>query len=397
MSRLMVLGAGISQLPLIQTAKDLGLEVIVISRPGKYPGFRFADRVYDVDTTDLEGVLAIARKEAIDGICTTGTDVAVRAVGVVSDAMGLRGISEAAARLSSNKWEMKQAFSKHGVRTASYVRVSSKEEARAAFLSLNQPVVFKATDSGGSKGIVKVDRLEQTDYAFEQVMQATRQSFFIVEQFLEGIEFGAQAFVYEGNIQFVMPHGDFMFYGDAGVPIGHYVPYVLGDEVLQDIHHQLEASITALGLDNCAINADFMLVGKDVYVLEIGGRAGATCLPELVSTYYGCNYYEHIVLAALGRAPQFNRLGGTPCACELLIHDSNGTLAKQENENVEQEDIIQVNFDYGPGDPVRQFKVGTDRIGQIVVKGNTLEEALKLLQSVKRNIVVETAPLSGED
>ncbi|MFS0723238.1 ATP-grasp domain-containing protein [Paenibacillus sp. 1P07SE] len=390
MSRLMVLGAGISQLPLIRTAKEMGLEVILVSRPGKYPGFRFADRVYDIDTTDIEGVLAAARAESIDGICTTGTDVAVKAVGAVSDALGLKGLREEAARLSSNKWEMKKAFTAHGVRTAPFVQVSSRAEARSAFLSLPQPVVFKAVDSGGSKGIVRVDTLEQTDYAFEQVMQTTKQSFFIVEQYLEGIEFGAQAFVYDGEIKFVMPHGDFMFYGDAGVPIGHYVPYELGEEVIADIHIQLERSIAALGLDHCAINADFMLVGQEVYVLEIGGRAGATCLPELVSTYYGINYYEQLILAALGQPPRFPDSGGTPCACELLIHDSCGILLKQDDANEPHQNIIQISFDHEPGDPVRQFRVGTDRVGQIVVKGHSLEDALKLLQSVKRNITIET-------
>ena len=49
------------------------------------------------------------------------------------------------------------------------------------------------------------------------------------------MEFGAQAFIYNHSIQFVMPHGDLMFYGDTGVPIGHHVPYEIPDRVASDI------------------------------------------------------------------------------------------------------------------------------------------------------------------
>ena len=83
MKKLIILGAGIYQAPLIRQAKELGLFVIVVSSPGDYPGFALADKVYETDTRDQEGVLEIAQSEKIDGICTSGTDVAVRTIGYV--------------------------------------------------------------------------------------------------------------------------------------------------------------------------------------------------------------------------------------------------------------------------------------------------------------------------
>ena len=43
--KLLILGAGIYQVPLIETAKRMGLETIVASIPGNYPGFALADKV----------------------------------------------------------------------------------------------------------------------------------------------------------------------------------------------------------------------------------------------------------------------------------------------------------------------------------------------------------------
>lgn len=71
-------------------------------------------------------------------------------------------------------------------------------------------------------------------------------NFFLVEEYIEGIEFGAQAFVFDNQIQFILPHGDMMFYADTGVPIGHYVPYDMPKEIHDDVNVQLRKSIEAL-------------------------------------------------------------------------------------------------------------------------------------------------------
>ncbi len=70
MKRIMILGAGIYQVPLIQKAKEMGLETIVVSIPRDDPGFAFADKVYKLDTRDQEAVLRAAQRERIDGIWT---------------------------------------------------------------------------------------------------------------------------------------------------------------------------------------------------------------------------------------------------------------------------------------------------------------------------------------
>lgn len=97
-----------------------------------------------------------------------------------------------------------------------------------------------------------------------------------------GEEFGAQAFVQNGKVEFILPHGDYVFQGDTGVPIGHFAPYDVHGLDAQ-VREQTELAIRAMGLDNCAINADFILCDGKPYVLEIGARGGATCLVELVS------------------------------------------------------------------------------------------------------------------
>ena len=126
-----------------------------------------------------------------------------------------------------------------------------------------------------------------------------------MEEFIVGREFGAQAFMMDGKVQFILPHGDYIFMGSTGVPAGHFAPYELSEEQLQDCYETTERALKAMKLDNCACNCDFIMRDGKTYVLEIGGRSGATCLAELVSIYYGYDYYEKIIEVALGEKPDF--------------------------------------------------------------------------------------------
>lgn len=388
MKKIMILGAGIYQVPLIKTAKRMGLYTIVVSIPGNYPGFAMADKVYYENTVDDEKILEIAREEQIDGIVTTGTDVCVITIGKVCDALGLSGLSYEAAQIAVDKMLMKSRYEEYGVRTARFRKVFfSDTDILASIEGLNFPLIFKSVDSSGSRGIIRVDSYEEFDSAIAYVKENTRKDYFLIEEFIEGEEFGAQAFVYNGKVEFILPHGDYVFHGDTGVPIGHFAPYNLDEQIIEDAKKQLTGAVKAMGLDNCAINADFILKGNLTYVLELGGRCGATCLAELVAIYYGFDYYEKILKTALGEDPAFVfRHTPMPNASHLLMSDKDGVIESQIDRNEPNDNIYEVQFDYNPGDPVHKFHVGPHRIGHIITKGATLEEAQNLLFAAMEKI-----------
>ena len=153
----------------------------------------------------------------------------------------------------------------------------------------------------------------------------------------------------------------------------------------------MEHAITAMGLDNCAVNADFIMKDGKTYVLELGGRSGATCLAELVSIYYGFDYYEKLILAALGEDVDFPQEQAAPNASMLLCSDKDGVIASLVNENTQDNDIVEVQFDFQVGDPVKKFHVGPNRIGHVITKGDTLEAAVAKLNEAlgKIHITVE--------
>lgn len=390
MKKLMIMGAGTYQVPLIKTAKKMGIYTIAVSIPGNYPGFAYADEVLHINTVDSEAVLQAAMERKIDGICTAGTDVAVMTIGRVNDAMGLSGISYEAAKLACDKVLMKQCYEQNGVRTARYRQVYFNEDVSEKIEDLNYPLIVKIVDSSGSRGITRVDRPSQLQAAIRNAQSFTRKDYYIVEEFIVGREFGAQAFVMDGKVQFILPHGDYIFHGSTGVPAGHFAPYTLTGEQLEDCCRTTEKALRAMKLDNCACNCDFIMRDGKTYVLEIGGRSGATCLAELVSIYYGYDYYRKIIEVALGHKPDFPTDQNVPNASKLLMSDTDGEIIALANRNPKNDpNLYEVVFDYTVGDQVKKFHVGPNRIGHVVTKGATLAEATAALDRALSKIEIE--------
>ena len=75
----------------------------------------------------------------------------------------------------------------------------------------------------------------------------------------------------------------------------------------------------------------------------------------------------------------------------LLRSDRDGVIRAIENDNGPDEDIYEIQFDYGVGDEVKKFHVGPHRIGHVIAKGETLDAAVEKLNEAlsKIRIIVE--------
>ncbi len=370
--KIMVLGAGIYQVPLIRTARAMGLETIVVSYPGAYPGFAEADRVLYLDTTDVEGVCAAAQAERIAGIVTTGTDVAVRSLGHTCDVLGLSGITEQAARVVTDKALMKQAMLDGGVATSPFAVVSSLDEAYDAAESLGYPVMIKACDVSGSRGVSKVAQKELLADAYKAAQEATKKDYVVVEGFVEGHEIGVDAYVQEGKVRLFAPHDKFVSrFGHVTVPSGHAFPLTGDADLHERVLEQLRRCVEATGINNCAVNGDFMVCPDgSVKVIEIGGRCGATCIPELISLHLGIAYYQAMIEGALGGNPNLAPTTNVPCMAKLLFSDVTGRVVRIDEaalDDVQKASGADILLDVREGDLVHCAHNGTDRWGQVIM------------------------------
>lgn len=380
---ILVLGAGIYQVPLIARIRRRGFRAVALSVPGDYPGIALADEFLPVNTTDEAGVVEAARSRGASAIITTGTDVAMRSLGAACDALGLPGPSYESARRATNKLDMKRALTEGGVRTARFALARTAEEAAGAWNELaagspSHAVMVKCPDRSGSRGISVARGTGEVEGAFRSAVDASICGYAIVEDLVVGHEIGVDGYVDKrGEVAFLAPHDKrVLSNGHTDVPVGHLMNAALVSELLSrtDVAEQAGLTARALAMRGCFFNMDVMLDDEGrAWVIEAGVRAGATCIPEVIGGYYGFDYYDAMLDAALGVDPTFP---GTPAvgASEgrLLVtsRDSVATKADAASilEPVERRHgaVLAASFDYAPDTPLPRFQNGTSRIGQVL-------------------------------
>ena len=114
MKRLLVLAAGILQVPVIKKAKDMGIYVIAADGDPEAVGLKYADKAIVVNITSEEDVLRVAREERIDGVIHPCSEVSMNVMGRLNDELGLSGITREQAIRATNKHLMRETFEMGG-------------------------------------------------------------------------------------------------------------------------------------------------------------------------------------------------------------------------------------------------------------------------------------------
>lgn len=390
--KLLILGAGRGQLGLYKAAKELGIYTIAGTMPKAHkPCLELADEICYMDISNPDDVEQKAKDLKLDGAATCCLDTGIVSLARLCDKQNLVGLNEESAIMCGDKYKMKEAFKNYNVNTARHFVVKNENELKKSLEELELPVIVKATDLQGSKGIYIAKNEEEAINGFNQTMSLTKRDYCIVEEFIEGYEFGAQAFVYNNEVLFVMPHGDETYMSHTAVPVGHYVPLDVKDDVIEKTKIEVVKAIKALGLNNCAVNVDMILKDNEVYIIELTGRVGANCLPELVEINYGIEYYKMIASMAISENPlefwsKKSKEKKAGLARMIIETKKSGILKEIVNSNEKDDDIVEITFFKEENDEIRKFENSNDCIGQVIVKADNIKRCEEKLKEIESNI-----------
>ena len=81
--------------------------------------------------------------------------------------------------------------------------------------------------------------------------------------------------------------------------------------------------------------------------------------------------------------------GGVANASRMMRSDRDGVIVSLEDLHEPDPDIVSVQFDYKVGDQVRKFRVSPDRLGHVITKGKSLDDAVGLLNRTLDKIHIE--------
>ena len=299
--KLMILGASELQLPAIRKAKEMGLTTVVADYDPNAVGAPEADVFCCVSTLDHEGVLAVAKRERIDGIMTICSDRPMRVVAKVSRELGLSAISEESALLATNKAHMRLALQENEVPIPQFAVCRSREEYLTAVERMGLPLIVKPSDNSGSRGIVYVREADEVMPAYDYSRANSMENVVLVEEFMDGDEVSAEVFAMAGDIQVVQITDKITTGAPHFVEMGHTQPSALSQSTQEEIRRVAVAAVKALGITDGPAHVELKATATGVKIVELGARLGGDFIAtDLVLMSTGVDMVRQAIEFALG-------------------------------------------------------------------------------------------------
>ena len=386
------------QIPIIRQAREMGLYVITCDYTPENPGHKYANEYHNVSTTDLDGVLELARGLDIDGIVAYASDPAAPTAAYVAEKLGLPGNSYESVKLCTEK-DLFRAFLKaHGFNCPQAQGYRTYEEAAADIDRFKFPVMVKPVDSSGSKGVVKIYDKDELKAAVEEALSYSRGKRFIVEEFIvkKGYQVSGDGFSYDGKLVFTS-YGNELYSGAGGtreyVALGEFWPSLLTAEQKAKVDDELQRLITALGMRTCAYNIEVILDENDTpYVLELGPRNGGSYIPQLIKYATGVDLVKYTILGALGEDCSDLKMTETKAFVSnymIMSHKAGRFKRIKFDDAFKKNNLLDVFCTAKEGDAVTPYKNTTDSMGTILFKAGSVEEMTAIVSDIDRFYTVE--------
>ena len=400
MKKLLLLGGSAQQVIAIETAKRLGYYTVLCDFLTDNPGQYHADKFYLVSTTDKDAVLEVAKKESIDGVLAYASDPAAPTAAYVAEKLGLPGNPYESVEILCNKDRFREFLKNNGFCTPA---AKGYSDTKSAFFDLKNgffkmPVIVKPVDSSGSKGVGRIDGLEEAVGKLEYAMSFSRGKRIIVEEFVEkyGYQIAGDGLSIDGELVFRCFANDHFNPACVNpfVPISASFPYNMPNDVQDKIHGEIQRLITLLNMKTCTYNFD-MRKDKNfnVYLMEVAPRDGGNYIPQIIKYSTGVDLVESSVLGAMGeKIIPYEKAEPSGYWTYYAVHSlKDGILDRVEYApGIEEKQIIENHIIKKFGDEIKAFTGANSTLGCLIMKFDSMEQMLDMMDHSEKWIKIFT-------
>ena len=392
MKKIMILGASILQLPAIEKAIEMGLEVIAIDMDPNAVGFKVPGVVKEViSTIDTPAILEAAKRHQTNGIMTLASDMPMQSVAVVSHEMGLVGISEDTALKATNKAFMRDALKEAGVPVPMYFRVKGLIDFKKAVERIRvsgYKCIVKPADNSGSRGVDLLKEDNDLNTAYDYTVNYSRGGEIVVEEFMEGPEVSVETLAVDGDVHVIQITDKLTTGAPYFVEMGHSQPSQLSEDTRKKIAEIAIAANKAIGIQNGPSHTEIKVTKDGPKIVELGARLGGDCITtHLVPLSTGVNMVEQSIRIALGEKPDLEAKWKKGSAIRYLKTDT-GIIKniKGVSEAESVPGVIQVSIVHGEGEQVGEIKSSVDRAGFVIAQAEDAQKAVAVAEKSIKSI-----------
>ena len=381
--KLMLLGGIRYLLPVIKAAHEQGYYVITADYIPDNIAHKYSDEYVNVSIIDKEAVLKVAQEKQIDGIMSFGVDPGVVSASYVQNKMGLPSFGPfESVEILQNKDKFRAFLANNGFNVPQAKGFDSIEAAMNEINWYPWPVIVKPTDAAGSKGVTRVDTLEELKPALKYAIEHSISGHIIVEEFIEkeGCSSDTDSMSIDGKLVFTSFSAQRFDVNATNpyTPAAFSWPSTFTKEQEEYLTSEIQRLITLLGLKTVVYNIETRIgTNGKPYIMELTPRGGGNRLCEMLHYATGVDMITAITRAIVGD-PILEPIEQKPYNghwAEIILHaDKNGVFDHLEINKDLPAEIIEKDLWVKQGDKVESFEGANNSIGTLVLKFKTAEE-----------------------
>jgi biotin carboxylase len=380
MPKLLIIGAGILQLPAIQKAKEMGLEVAVVDLNPLAPGIPYSDHYFEISTVDEEEIVKAAKNYKPDGVMSLATDMPMRSVAAVAAALNLPSISYEVALKATDKISMIECFRAHGVPHPWFRVFSEFDQLKDELQTLAVPFIMKPSDSSGSRGVILVEDKRNAEDSFFYSKSFSRAGYVLVEEYMQGPEISVETLTINGETSVIAITDKLTSGPPYYVEMGHSQPAQYSSEMLEKIKEVTVFAVESIGIDNSPAHVEMIITENGPKLVELGARLGGDCITShLVPLSTGVDMIKACVELSLGLVPDIRQHYNKGAAIryldskEGLFNGIRGIEMAEKEAGIRKIEIVK-----NIGDRIGEIHGSGDRVGYIIAQSDTAQGAISV-------------------
>ena len=382
-NNLLIFGGGLLQISIISLAKETGFNTIVIDVDPNAPGREIANQFYVVAGDDFERTHDIAKKYNVKGIVTSATDKPILMMCKIAKELKLPFPSFKSCDTLLDKYKFKEFLRSNNLPHAKGILVKGNNLPNQ--IDISCPLIVKPVMNSGSRGVIKVENLEELPKAIAETLKHSKDERFLIEEYVEGDEISIEALVQHGIVHLVQITDKIVSEPPYNVELGHIQPskYLYLKEKIKDI---LQIIVDKTGLNNCALHSEFKIKEDNIKIIEIGPRLGGDFITsDLVKISTSVNIEKLLIDIATGQ--EIEILAKNLASIVSFFSFTDGLILKNELEIDELKanfpNVMNVQFDLKKCEKIPIISNSLDRYGSVILKGFSYEQLIVDIQRIE--------------
>ena len=399
MKKVLLLGGSKYIIPVIDACHQLGYQAITCDFLPDNIAHQYSDAYYNVSILDKNAVLQLAEELQVDGVLSFACDPGVETMAYVSEKLGLPCVGSYQSVLTLQDKTLFRAFlTEHGFQVPKAKGYKGIEEAISESQLFSFPVMVKPADSAGSKGVTKVDSVDELRDAAAYAVNFSKTKRFIVEEFIQQKGHSSDSDCFSINGKLVFASFSSQYFDKNAVnpytPSAYTWPSDMPADIQAELRQELQRLIDLLGLKTSIYNIETRQ-GTDgkPYIMEVSPRGGGNRLSEMLRHATGTDLILNAVRAAVG--DEIVGVDHDPVYdgywAEVILHaDSDGAFSELWVDPSIADSVVERDLWVTVGDTVHKFTGANEAVGTLVLRFETDDTRKQVMDHISDYIRVIT-------